>query len=159
MHRLSCFVASLLVVLCPVACDAAYCSSEVADAWYREPQANVWPRLYDMRNHAQFVAKVIDAQQQNAKQRLSESPFVAISSQDAETLTGGPVLTSSNNYFLLRALAYDWPGEFVVAEDAGDVVVSYSFLGNPPGAAKKTAIVALLRGKPAEVFVNCGGAL
>jgi hypothetical protein len=149
----------MLVALWPVFCDAAYCSSDGADAWYREPEPEVWPRLYDMQNRAKFVAKVIDAQQQHAKQRLLEVPFVAISSHDAETLTGGPVLPSSDNYFLLRGLAYDWPGNFVVAEDAGDVVVSYGFLGNPPGSAKKTAIVALLRRKPAEVFVNCGGAL
>jgi hypothetical protein len=141
----------------------AYCSANGSpeDTWFHDTKGeSVLRELFDRNTRAAFAASVLETRQREAQYLLSSTPYVKLSQGEAQQFVSrGLPVSGQADFFLLRALSYDWQGDFLVNEYRQEVSVTFAFLGIPPGNAKRTAIVALLSEPPKVVYVTCSGAM
>jgi hypothetical protein len=109
------------------------------------------------RAEERVVFPVAIDQRVRATERLEAAPFIRLSMEEAERLSGKPL--DSGRYLLIRGLCLGCgAGSFRAYFDGSNILVDHRSLARKGTLPTRWPVIADLENDPKEVFVECGAA-
>jgi hypothetical protein len=139
-------------------CEASAPERASVDSWYHAPPTNLAGKWTPV--NPSDVHRIARNAWKKAEPLLRRQPIVGLSWPQAERLIGQRLARPAGmTPYLVRAVYFEkGAGRFSVSVLDDSLLVDHGSLGPWPVAMRRDALVVLLKDRPREVYVTCGGA-